>query len=228
MINQWLQITESLFQLCYLTFDFHSSIGSGFGSDVTQTRSQRWFKHITIAHHHSTVVSVVSFWMHKQTSALQPYPENNLIISCFAMLGLLLLCQMWGHKVGIILLHYFPSRMWLLPDSSLYDLLIFLYLMCSGQIRWLASSVRKDVLLCNSVHQLVVYCVIAGTRSIEMLCDCNWNPYRVMIKALTYVQMYGLWSLTVDYLVVFVAGSHVDFLELYFLVFNLKLCFTLD
>lgn len=46
-----------------------------------------------------------------------------------------------------------------------------------------------------------------------------------MIKALTYVQMYGLWSLTVDYLVVFVAGSHVDFLELYFLVFNLKSLF---
>lgn len=37
--------------------------------------------------------------------------------------------------------------------------------------------------------------------------------------------MYGLWSLTVDYLVVFVAGSHVDFLELYFLVFNLKSLF---
>lgn len=35
-------------------------------------------------------------------------------------------------------------------------------------------------------------------------CVCDWNPYHVMIKALTYVQMYGLWSLTVDYLVVLI------------------------
>lgn len=107
MINQWLQITESLFQLCYLTFDFRSGIGSGFGSDVPQTRCQRWFKNITIAHHHSSP-SVVSVCTHKQTSALQPYPENNLIISCFAMLGLLLLCQMWDIQLGLFYCINFP------------------------------------------------------------------------------------------------------------------------
>ncbi len=44
-----------------------------------------------------------------------------------------------------------------------------------------------------------------------MLCVCDSDPYHVMIKTLTYVQMYGLWSLTVDYLVVPVAVSHFDF-----------------